>query len=518
MRGRLLFTPLLLACSMRLAAQAAAPSTTLENFPKLGVAEPPRVRLDPAVLRPTTFKRVINVKSCGEWQRAMDAARSGEAIDVAPGLACAQTLVLKPKDNCEQRIAIRTAGREYTPGQRLRPSQVERAPLARIEAPKDLSQAIVAAPGANCWWLESLEITAAPNVNNINYLVILGTREVTPMDSTISDIHIVGSWIHGRPELPLTRCVALNHQVGIIEDNWIDDCHAKGADSQAILAYNGGGPYRIVNNHLGGAGECILFGGADPNRVGLVPSDIEIRGNYCYTPPSWLGKWTIKNLFELKAVRRIWVEGNVFDGCMVDGQIGLAWVIKSANQSGRCPQCSTSDVTMVDNLVRNTVGFLSLSGPTSKNPLDSTTRRITLTRNLLAEQVGTPPYNPRRPGQHVVVSIVGPVQDVEITNSRIADYAANPNEAIRFAGPPTRRIRLENLVLKKGTYGVFGNGEGKSTWERFADESQSVWKNVTVLGANVSRYPRGTKASAGPTEGVDPARIRAKVANVVVPP
>jgi hypothetical protein len=42
-----------------------------------------------------------------------------------------------------------------------------------------------------------------------------------------------------------------------------------------------------VNNYLEGAGENLILGGADPRIRGVVPSDIEIRGNHFRKSLSW---------------------------------------------------------------------------------------------------------------------------------------------------------------------------------------------------------------------------------------
>ena len=62
-----------------------------------------------------------------------------------------------------------------------------------------------------------------------------------------------------------------------VVDSYLSNLHEVGADSQAIAGWNGPGPFKIVNNYLEGAGENVMFGGADPRIPNLVPSDIEIR-------------------------------------------------------------------------------------------------------------------------------------------------------------------------------------------------------------------------------------------------
>jgi hypothetical protein len=64
-----------------------------------------------------------------------------------------------------------------------------------------------------------------------------------------------------------------------------------------------------------------MCGGADPAIPNLVPTNIEISGNHVAKPPHWReglpgfesGRWTVKNLLELKNARRVIVAGNLFE-------------------------------------------------------------------------------------------------------------------------------------------------------------------------------------------------------------
>ena len=97
--------------------------------------------------------------------------------------------------------------------------------------------------------------------------------------------------------------------------SYVSDFHELSADSQAIKGWTGPGPLLIENNYLEGAGENVIFGGADPSVVGLVPSDIVVRGNLLHKPLSWRWRkqrWSVKNLFELKSARRVLIENNSF--------------------------------------------------------------------------------------------------------------------------------------------------------------------------------------------------------------
>jgi hypothetical protein len=60
-----------------------------------------------------------------------------------------------------------------------------------------------------------------------------------------------------------------------------------GNDTQAICGWNGPGPYLIENNYLEGAGENVMFGGADPAIPDLVADGITFRHNLVSRPMSW---------------------------------------------------------------------------------------------------------------------------------------------------------------------------------------------------------------------------------------
>ena len=80
-----------------------------------------------------------------------------------------------------------------------------------------------------------------------------------------------------------------------------------------------------------------MFGGSDPWIKNLIPSDIEIRRNYIYTPASWKNVWTKKNLLETKNVQRLLIEGNVFDGSWVDAPDRLGLHLEELQSGRRLP-------------------------------------------------------------------------------------------------------------------------------------------------------------------------------------
>lgn len=124
----------------------------------------------------------------------------------------------------------------------------------------------------------------------------------------------------------------------------IDNAGAKVTDSQCILTSTGAGPYLIQNNYLGcGWGENFIAGGGNCWFDTEVPSDIVFVGNYSDFPPAMknyggvgaTSNYDHKNLFELKAGRRVLVTGNQFAHYIGTGNYGSQWFalnIKAVSQ------------------------------------------------------------------------------------------------------------------------------------------------------------------------------------------
>ena len=176
-------------------------------------------------------------------------------------------------------------------------------------------------------------------------------------------------YAHGHPTEGSRRAFAANGKRIALVNSWVSDCKEVGADSQAFAAWNGT-VFKIVNNYLEGAGENVIFGGATPAIQGMIPSDIEIRGNYFFKPTSWAiwspdyaGKpWSIKNLFELKNAQRVLVEGNVMEHNWLHAQTGFAVLFTPRTENGAAPWAKVQDVTWQHNILRHTAAGFNMAG------------------------------------------------------------------------------------------------------------------------------------------------------------
>jgi uncharacterized protein YjdB len=322
--------------------------------------------------------QTINVPAGGNLQTAIDQAKRGDVITLQPGATYTGNFVLRANKSGTGYITIRTAASDASlppQGSRLTPSRYASV-LPKLQTATASGSVFITEIGASGYRLLGLEITAASSVTSLNSLVQFGDggSAQNTLAKVARDLIIDRSWVHGTSALDLRRCVTLNSAWSAVVDSYLSDCHSKGSDSQAIVGWNGPGPFKIANNYLEGAGENVMFGGADPAITGLNPSDIEIRGNHFYKPTSWQGKWTVKNLLETKQAVRVLIEDNIFENCWVDGQTGFALTFKSANQSGGAPWAITSDVTFRYNVVRNAAAGVTIAANPSVNPAQPAAR------------------------------------------------------------------------------------------------------------------------------------------------
>jgi hypothetical protein len=483
----------LLALALALVLAPLAPAA-----PQALAATKPVDAERPRVIVNTTYPgggRAVRVSANANLQSALDAARPGDVLLLAPGATYVGNFRLRDKGAGNGApaggwIVVRTDVPDASlgaAGTRMTPSRAASLRLARVLSP-NYDPAIGTDVGTHHWRFTGLDISATPQAKIMNMLVRFGESGDDQRTLAQMPHHLVvdRSYVHGTPTLEVRRCIALNSGTTAVIDSWLGDCHSNQGDSQAIIGYNGAGPFKIVNNHLEAGHEVVMFGGADPTIKGLVPSDIEVRGNHITRPLAWKKKWQVKNLFEVKNVQRLLVEGNVFENNWADAQDGFAFVIKAENQSGFAPWTTAQDVIIRDNLVRGTGSGFNLSAKGSTGAPNVPGARFVVTNNLV-ESVNTGPFT----GEGKAFQILNGPADVVITHNTVINQNAGGSTVV-FEGPPARRFVMHSNVFGGGQYGVHGTdaGPGRSTLTRFVPGG--VFDRNVIVGGDCSLYPSGT--------------------------
>lgn len=439
-------------------------------------------------------------------QSALDAASAGDVICLTGVFNGNFTL---PARSDTGWVVVRSNATGSAPGTRITPATA--AGLAEVRA-SGTAPAFQTAATAGGWYLRELNVSADSGLTSTVYSVV-------NIVQGSHDVWIDRVWVHPPQDRQNQRCVAINGARVAVVESWLGECHGKGFDSQAIILWNSPGVVLIRNNTLSGAGENFMVGGADPNVQGLVPSDITFVRNHVYTPSSWRGKWTKKNLLETKNVRRLLIEENVFEGSWGDGQTGFAIVLKSANQSGNCRWCGTHDVTVRRNLIKESAASFDINGRGGDlGMIDSVSSRILIEQNYSSTggAVGID-------GRHFKIN----TGVVDLTLRRNT-YTKTPlSTGNVYTGSDKGTVTAVNLIIDHdlapfANYGVMGQ------WSPTTSPPGVV--NLQVLGLGVwgpkaatSQLPGMTKFSTeadGLAAGFGVARsvVEAATAGVVVLP
>jgi len=469
---------------------------------------------------PTVTGRQWIVRSGGNLQGALNSAQRGDEIVLEAGARFSGNFTLPAKAGTAANgwILIRSDRSAQLPGQGTRVTPANAPLMALIETPNS-NPAIATAAGANGWWLSGLEIAAAQQTTT-NYGIVTfgqGTGQ-NSLAQVPANLVLDRTYVHGAPATQIQRCIALNSARTAVQDSYVFDCHAKGFDSQAILGWNGPGPFKIVNNTLAGAGENIMFGGADPAIPDLTPGDIEIRRNYVYTPATWKGTWTKKNLLELKNAQRVLIEGNVFEGSWRDGQTGDAIVLKVTNQGGRCTWCATRDVIVRHNRIRNVGTLFSIQGLEGGRPYPVGERlnRVHLENNI-ADNVNVGAYN----GAAIMLNVMQNVQNLVIVNNTFTTTGQLGHFLNLANEPAATNVVFERNVVSHGNYGLFNSKYGVGEKSLAAFRGSVTFRDVVIVGTQRAGYPNarfvGTPQAAGGGVGADAARVQSWTGDIVIP-
>jgi hypothetical protein len=278
----------------------------------------------------------------------------------------------------------------------------------------------------------------------------------------------------------------MNSRHTAVVDSHLSDFKEVGADAQAILGWNGAGPFKIANNYLEGSGENVMFGGADPAIRDLVPADIEIRGNHFAKPLAWKSDdpsyqgtpWTVKNLFELKNARRVLIDGNVFEYNWPQAQNGFAILFTVRNQDGGAPWSAVEDVTFTNNVVRHVANGVNILGRDDIQQ-SQRTRRI-LVRNNVFEDVGG------KWGRGALFQLLDATSDVAIRHN-----TALQTDAMIFGGDsnPHERFVFSDNIAPHNEFGIIGSGTGAGNASLARYFPDAMVRRNAIVGGFPGRYP-----------------------------
>ncbi len=431
-----------------------------------------------------TLMTTFNPTDAAGLTSALGSAQLGDTIILQAGTTYTGGFKLLNKATGSGWITIQSSKANLLPPDGTRVGPADASNMARLQAPGSNVSVVRTEAGAHHYKFVGIEFTG-PATGTLTGLISLG--DDTTAQSTYASVphHLIIDRSYMRPNTPaqsLRRAIALNSAFTDITNSYIQDIHDQGNDSQAIGGWNGTGPYNIINNHLEGASENIMFGGGTHRIPGYTPSDIVIRGNYVTKPLAWRGVYSVKNLFELKTGRRVLVEGNIFENNWTSGQDGTAIVLKLGNW-GSSQHLTTEDVVFRNNIVRHSNNAIALQGRDyAENSPPGLVRRLTFTNNLFYDINNQWAATPGSGiGGNLLYMTHGP-QDVVFDHNTFE----NGRTIVNVDTPqyPVNKFVFTNNIVAHNTYGLFGDGasgQGDAVWTMYFNKvNDRFLKNVIM--------------------------------------
>ncbi|HEX9443282.1 MAG TPA: hypothetical protein VGA73_04140 [Candidatus Binatia bacterium] len=432
----------------------------------------------PDTTYPPPAGRTTFVPRGGDLQAALDRAEPGDVLALEAGATFVGNFVLPNKAGADW-IVVRSAAYDRLPpaGTRVAPS--DSPLLARIVTP-NAAPALATGPAAHHFHFAALEITAAPARADatVESLVRLESPgEQSSLSRTPTDFLFERCYIHGAAAASVRRGITLNSARTAVVDSYLAEFHDRSGEPQAVQAlmgWNGPGPFKIVNNYLAAAGENLVFGGPEPAIPNLVPADIEVRGNYFHKPAAWKpgdARRRVQDMLALKNAQRALIENNVFEDNWAEADGGFAVLFTVRNPSGAAPWSVVQDVTFRKNVLRRSGAGISILGQDPDFPSQQA-RRILIQDNLF-EGIG----GVNSGGSGTLFQILGGAANVVIDHNT----GLQSGKALLVDGAPNTGFVYQNNIAAGDPSAAADSWSARFPGYIFA-------RNV-LAGGNPSGYP-----------------------------
>jgi hypothetical protein len=456
-------------------APSPTPSAVIFSHPfapPANGAQLAQLPLDTVDVSPPAVVRVIRTSNP---QAALDTARTGDQIRVAPGVY--RNVIANANPRWTGWVDLRTDLAADSllggPWERMTDSKSLALKLATFTT-FSTDPALLIPSGAHHLRVTGIRMTS--QFSGLNAVVVVGQGE--------SDTTRIPHFITF--DRDVVNCGNNNHtrrgvRFDAIEEAFISGsivaCRdSAGGDSQGMIVINTNGPGRIENNTIQGGHQSLFFGGGSPLGPNVLPRDFVIRRNDFCRPTPWLnGGQTGKALVEWKMGERHLFEGNVVCHMDASGQYGYAFNVKAEDQDGIAPWTTTRDITFRYNKLSCVVAGWSVFAAPGTFPAQPA-QRITIYNNVATDSIATAPCA----GPYDALTLGG-VRDVVFMNNHIRNVGGRA--AIYFMGQNPNLAVINNVV--GGEYGLKGDAVA---WQNLAPNALVIGN--TLLGNQpLSAYP-----------------------------
>jgi hypothetical protein len=416
--------------------------------------------------------RIIRVPAGGDLQAAIDKATGGDIIELQAGATYFGEIKL-PSQQLTDFVTVRSSAADALPSDK-RVGPANAPTMAKIVARGEGKSAVTAEKGANHFRFTGIEFTSDGSGYVYN-LVLFGNGEAAA--DLPHDLEIDRCYLHTAKTGVIRRGVAVNSAKTAITNSYFEGFGFAGEETQGIAGWTGTRNVRIINNYVEGGAENILFGGADPGSPGLIPMDIEIRGNHLNKPVAWAHGVTVKTLFELKNAKRVEFIGNL----LTNNFQGPAFRITIRDQGGKAPFSTIEDVTIRDNIIDHAADGINILGKDDTYP-SQVLKRLTIQNNLFLHLASSGNFD----GSGYFIQVADG-EDITIANNTVF----NSGNITSFYGTLPRRFVFRDNIVNHGNYGVHGLDDLKSAAAR-AMFGGNVVMNLNNVGSDDTALPPGS--------------------------
>lgn len=264
------------------------------------------------------------------------------------------------------------------------------------------------------------------------------------------------------------------YKVSIIS-SWLGNIKTFGGqDSQAVVSFDGRGAHVYNNTFFEAATENVMYGGVVPSIKGLTSTNIEFRRSHFSKRLSWrvysgeFHKINVKNLFETKNARRVYVESSILENHWdAYRSQRFALVFKSATSPGTegefVPWAVSEDIVFENNRVSHTNGGVTTSVDSYwMGPFHGLLPNNITIRNTLFDDMST---RWSVPGLNIGGMFLQPnsVSDLQIDHTTITNQGEDIGSSIFFVTNNNFRFTVKNTIFPRNVYGVGGSGVGMAT-------------------------------------------------------